>query len=225
MLNPKFQRYATRLQELIEEGKTVAALERPSSVGNYIQGEDLIPLNAWLTKTNNIIYSVFGPQSSQYKNFMEILPKYGIRMVEHSYDIYPIIGVLAGALNDLENGYLIGQEFLIAGEVFDSILEQAKELIRCEFKDPAAILVRVIIEDSLKRIARREEINDSQRASAINDELKKKGVYSQHQWRIIQVWLDIGNNAAHGKFNTYAKTDIEKMINEVEQFLVTMSIS
>ena len=50
LLNPKYQRYAERLKELIEEGKKVAALEKPSSVGPYIQGEDRDKLNAWLVK-------------------------------------------------------------------------------------------------------------------------------------------------------------------------------
>jgi hypothetical protein len=36
--------------------------------------------------------------------------------------------VLQGALSDLEGGFLVGQEFLVAGEVFDSVLEEGKHL-------------------------------------------------------------------------------------------------
>lgn len=220
MLNPKYKRYAERLQELIEEGKAVAKLERPSPVGSYIQGEDDVKLNAWLTKTSNILETVFGTQSPQFRSFREVLPKEGIGDVSHSYEVYPIAGVLAGALDDLDKGFLIGQEFLIAGEVFDSILEQAKELNKSGYKDPAAVLARVVIEDALRRLARREGIDDNQRASQINDDLKKLGNYPQAQWRFIQAWLDIGNAAAHGKFGEYTEEDVVKMIEGVEQFLV-----
>jgi len=219
MLNPKYQRYADRLRELIEEGQTVAKLERPSSVGNYIQDEDNIRVQSWLTSVRNILETVFGSQSPHYRQFEEVLPQYGVRHVQHSYDIHPIVGVLTGALDDLEKGYLLGQEFLIAGEVFDSILEQAKQLLQSGYKDPAAVLTRVVLEDALKRLARGEGIDDSQKASVINDDLRKRGRYPQSQWRFVQAWLDIGNAAAHGKFGEYKEKDVRRVIEGVEHFL------
>ena len=126
---------------------------------------------------------------------------------------------MSGALDDLEAGYLVGQEFLIAGEVFDSILEQAKALNKKGYKDPSAVLGRVVLEDALKRLAKPEGIEENKRASQINDELRKLGKYPQSQWRFIQAWLDIGNAAAHGKFNEYSEADVEKMIEGIEQFL------
>ncbi len=222
MLNPKYQRYADRLNGLIEEGKVVAKLEKPSTYSSsYIQGEDKIQVQSWLTKVRNILETVFSIQSPQYHHFEEVIPKDGVRVIAHSYEIYPIVGVLNGALDDLKNGFLLGQEFLIAGEVFDSILEQAKQLSKTGFKDPAAVLARVVLEDALKRLAREEGINDNSKASVINDELKKKGKYSQSQWRFIQAWLDIGNAAAHGNVNEYSEADVSKLIEDVGRFLAT----
>lgn len=219
MLSPKHQRQANRLRELIEEGLVVAKLERPSSVGAYIQNEDTIQAQAWLTKARNILTTVFGHQSVQIRHFEEVLPRGGIRIVAHSHEIYPIVGVLEGALDDLEKGYLIGQEFLIAGEIFDSILEQAKYLMQGGYKDPAAVLVRVVLEEALRRLARAEGINENQKASVLNDEMKRLDRYPQSQWRFVQAWLDIGNAAAHGKFNEYSEEDITKLIEGVEHFL------
>jgi len=221
MLDPKYQRYADRLRELIEEGQVVAKLERPSSLSTYIQGADDIRAQGWLMKARNILENVFGPQSVHVQHFEEILPRGGARQVKHSYDIYPIVGLLTGALDDLEKGYLLGQEFLVAGEVFDSILEQAKHLVKSGYKDPSAVLARVVLEDALKRIARSEGIDDNQKASAINEELKKRGKYPQLQWRFVQAWLDIGNAAAHGKFNEYNEEDVTNLIEGVERFLAT----
>lgn len=221
MLNPKNQRYADRIRELIEEGKAVARLEKPSSVGQYIQGDDLIKVQAWLAKVGNILKTVFGIESIHFKHFGEALPKTGVRHIQQSYQIHPVNGVLVGALDDLENGFLLGQEFIIAGEVFDSILEQAKFLNTSGYKDPAAVLARVVLENSLKRLARSENIDNNKSASVINDDLKKNSVYPQQQWRFIQAWLDIGNAAAHGKFTEYTKEEVTKMIEGIEQFLVT----
>ena len=126
---------------------------------------------------------------------------------------------MVGALDDLERGFLVGQEFLIAGELFDSILGQAKKLNESGYKDPAAVLARVVLEDTLQRIARNENIDDKQKPSLINDELRKIGKYPKPQWRFIQAWLDIGNAAAHGNFTEYSEQDVEKMIEGIEQFL------
>lgn len=221
MLNPKHQRYADRIRELIEEGKAVARLEKPSSVGSYIQGDDKIRAQAWLVNGGNILETVFGSESIHYKHFREALPKHGVGNVQHSYDIHPLNGVLVGALDDLEKGFLIGQEFIIAGEVFDTILEQAKFLNESGYKDPAAVLARVVLEDTLKRLARSENIDDNRKASAINDDLRSNSVYPQPQWRFIQAWLDIGNAAAHGNFNEYNVDDVTKMIEGIEQLIIS----
>ena len=221
MMNPKYSRYAERLRELIEEGNRVARLEKPSSVGGpYIQGADKANVLSWLTKSRNILEIALGNQSPHLHHFDNLIPKSGVSNIIHSREIYNFIGVLTAALDDLENGYLLGQEFFIAGEVFDSILGQAKYLVQNSYKDPAAVLTRVVLEDALKRIARNEGIDDNQKASIINNELKKKGRYSQPQWRFIQGWLDIGNSAAHGKFDQYTQDDVVKMIDDIERFLV-----
>jgi hypothetical protein len=221
MLNPKYAKFADRLRELIEDGRRVAKLEKRSASSEikYFQAEDKIQVVEWLTKARNILETALGSESPHLRHFDAVIPKYGINRVDHSTDVYPFIGVLSAALSDLEKGYLLGQEFLIAGEVFDSILEQAKHLVQNNYKDPAAILSRVVLEDALKRIARSEGINENQKASIVNDELKKKGRFSQPQWRFIQGWLDIGNSAAHGKFNQYTQEDVVKMIDDVERFL------
>lgn len=222
MLNPKYQRFADRIEELIKEGKHIATLERPSRVINrdgYIEGDDMIQVHEWLTKTRNILETVFGRQSPQHRDFEEVLPEDGIKQVKQSLDVYPIVGVLQGALSDLKNGYLLGREFFIVGEVFDSILEQAKHFIKTGNKDIAAILARIVLEDALKRLARSEGIDDSFKASKINDELKNKERYPQVRWRSVQTWLDVGNDAAHGRFNEYTKEDVASAVGGIEHFL------
>ena len=221
MLNSKYQRYADRIEELIEEGNRVATLERPSrsGSGSYIQSDDKIKVHEWLTKTRNILETVFGGQSPHYRNYEAVLPVHGIRLVEHARDIYPIIGILLGALNDLKNGYLLGREFFIAGEVFDSILEQTRHFLETGNKDISAILARIVLEDALRRLAQSEGIDVSYNASRINDELKSQERYSPVRWRSIQTWLDIGNSAAHGKFDEYTKEDVANAVNGIEQFL------
>lgn len=216
-MNSTQKRYTARLQELIDQSKKIEALVKYPS-GQYISLtyiEDQASLNAWLIKINTIIEIAFGKTSPHYKEFEKLIKK----DIHEKSQINAIKGLLIGSLDDLENGFLLGQEFLIAGAIFDSVLEEAKELLNTEHKDPAAILGRVVLEDSLRRLARQEQLDDSQKATKLNDDLKKAGRYNQVQWRQIQVWLDIGNNAAHGKFDQYNKEQVKEQIEGVERFI------
>lgn len=220
-LPPKYQRYADCLRELIEEGQNVVKLAKQSSSGyTYIRGADLTKYQSWFAKFENVLNTVFGIQSSHFKQLEhagENLRTYG---ADPRY-IYPVIGILDGALNDLENGFLLNQEFLVAADVFDSVLEQAKHLLDTGYKDPAAVLGRVVLEDSLKRLARTNGLDDTKKASVINTDLKTANIYNQPQWRQIQAWLDIGNDSAHGNFINFSDDDVKRMLDGIEAFLAT----
>jgi len=53
----------------------------------------------------------------------------------------------------------------------------------------------------------------------LNDELKAVEAYPKAQWRLIQAKLDIGNAAAHGKFDEYKKADVKRMLEDIERFM------
>jgi len=213
-MNPKYLRVAERLKQLIEEGKQVAALERPSQhVGPYIQ--DNAKLTEWLVKVDNIVRSVFGLDSAHFIHAREVIQGAPSR----AYEVNRLIGILNGALSDLEGGFLAHQEQLVAGVVFDSVLEQARHLLGAGFKDPAAVLGRVVVEDCLRRLSRQAGLSDSGKAAAMNDALRDSGRYSKPQWRLIQTWLDLGNAAAHGKFSEYDEAAVSRMLQDTERFV------
>ena len=83
------------------------------------------------------------------------------------------------------------------------------------------MLGRVAAEDGLRRLARKNGLDDTAKASVINDQLKKDELYGQPQWRLIQHWLDIGNDAAHGQFDTYNSEDVKRMLEDIERFLAS----
>jgi len=218
-VNSTQKHYVARLQELIDQSKEIEALVNYSGEEYFVLSyiEDQALLNAWLIKIKSIIEATFGKTSPYFKGLRELTEK----DIHEKSQINAIKGLLIGSLDDLENGFLIGQEFLIAGEIFDSVLEEAKELLNAGYKDPAAILGRVVLEDSLRRLAPQEQLDDTQKATKLNDDLKKAGRYNQVQWRQIQVWLDVGNNAAHGKFDQYSKEQVNEQIEGIERFIAS----
>lgn len=214
MLNPKYQRYADRMRELINKSEDIAANTTSNIFSNGVIA-DKIQLSSWLVNVEHILEIAFGRGSSHFRRFEELTRLKTVYL----FQLEPIVGVLKGALNDLEGGFLPGQELLVASEVFDTLLEQAKYLSESGNKDLAAMLARVVIEDALRRIARQEKIDDTQRVSKINDDLKRADMYPEPMRSQIQSWLATGNAAAHGKFNEYTDEQVKSMIEGIRGFL------
>jgi hypothetical protein len=214
MLNPKYQRYADRLRELINKSEDIAANTISNIFSNGVIA-DKIQLNSWLANVEHILEITFGRGSSYFRRFEESTRLKTVYL----FQLEPIVGVLKGALNDLKDGFLLGQELLVASEVFDSLLEQAKYLSESGNKDLAAMLARVVIENALRRIARQEKIDDTQRVAKINDDFKKADRYSEPMRSQIQAWLAIGNSAAHGDFNDYDEKQVKSMTEGIRGFL------
>jgi HEPN domain-containing protein len=221
-MNTHYTRNLEELDELIADSRQVEKLAKqtnPDRHGNVYsiiyEGDRIQKL---LMNSIQLIRIIFRENSDLYKEIIRI------KNNEKNYyasTIRIVRGTLESAKGAIQKGYLTSFEFLISADIFDSTLEQAKELLKNGYKDPAAMLCRVVIEDSLKKIARKDGIEtEKKKASVLNDELKNKEFYNQIQWREVQKWLDIGNAAAHGQFDEIKKEDVQKMINEIEHFIL-----
>jgi len=117
---------------------------------------------------------------------------------------------------------------IVTLDIYNDMIEQAQNLraINTEPLNRAAcVLARIVIEDTLKKLCYDNGIAlSSDKASVANDELKKKKIITKEQWRLNQVWLDIGNKAAHPEtqqedgFSSITEEKIDDMINSIKQF-------
>ena len=223
MLNIKQKRYAGRIQELIAEGENLANNPQLSKEGYKIIGDNAKRIE-WLSKVENIIETTFGKNSSQFRRNEEL----SSGKTHLPTQIKKIVGLLKAGLSDLEGGYLVSQEFLIAGEIYATVLEQAKDYFyKLKDKNVAAMLCRTVLEDGLKRMARQEGLEltygskkTAKKASCLNDELKKKKErYQEPQRSLIQAWLATGNAAAHANFGNYDDNEVKNMLEGIEHFL------
>jgi len=98
-----------------------------------------------------------------------------------------------------------------------SLLEQADQLLAAGQRVPAAVIVRIVLERWIRDEAEKNGIAnaDSEKASSLNDSLKRVGVFSIPKWRQVQTCLDIGNAAAHGKDDQFSADDIRRALEFV----------
>lgn len=226
-MNEKYKKYTQRLEELIKEFDEDIFSQRkyyPNYYGErkYKYEEEIYnKIQSWLMKCENILAIIFGLESVQVKRFLKLrdnLEK--TSLYEH---LCMIKGLIEADLYDLNKGFIFGQEFIIANEIFDWVLEEARFFIyEQKNKDIGAMLLRIVLEDAIKRIAKKEEIEiRDKKMSFLNEELKAKGIFIQTVWRQNQAWLDIGNNASHGNFEEYNLNQVENFYQGIINFLST----
>lgn len=130
-INTKYQKYTNRIKELIQKYNDEIIPKR-KIVHEYLGGyhyeykkEDFDILQKWLINVENILEIIFGKNSLQINRFEKIKSNAKQKFANR---LHGIKGLLEGVLEDLENGFLVGQEFIIANEIFDSVLEEANFL-------------------------------------------------------------------------------------------------
>ncbi len=134
---------------------------------------------------------------------------------------FAIKGVLEAARTDYLEGFMADHRLLVSAEVFSDLLVQAEVLLDHDYKDPAAVIIRAVLEDGIRKLceARGETLGKRDTLQQLNEKLYKAGAYNALQHKEIIAKGEIGNCAAHGRFSEYTKQDVEAFMEFVQRFL------
>lgn len=191
-----------------------------------------IRIPALLTKSLATIERIAGIKS-EYYNSIQIAYKDNRNYYNAGLKLKYAIGIVNALKDDLFNDYLISLKELIHSDVFSDYLEMAHYLLSEGYKDPAAVIVGSTLESHLRKLCEKNSIaieykNSkekivSKKADLLNDELSKDLVYNKTFQIQITAWLDLRNNAAHGKYNEYSEQEVKLMISGIMNFMQTYS--
>ena len=180
----------------------------------------------WQTQSLTLLRTLFPADHTYVVGFVAAMenPHYDSVKIERGR------GVLVAAHNDYVNGYLWTLTDRVRADVFDDFLEMAGSLVGDGYKDAAAVIAGLTLEEHLRKLAAKHKVDTTEakregsvvpkKTATINDDLKKTGAYNQIEWRTVQGWLDIRNDAAYGKYGEYTQAQVEQMINGVRDFFI-----
>jgi hypothetical protein len=216
-MNNLFQKRFEQLNILadeVEESKSTKTSEfYPSESSTNVDEEKLL---SWKVKARNLLSKTCGENSQHFQEF-EKIEDYS--MYGGNYDQFRRFqAVFLAAKEDFEGGYLSSMKTLVQAEVFDSELEQAKELLGAGYLSAAAVIAGVVLETALRELCDRENIPHG-KLDKMNADLAKAGKYNTLLQKRITALAAIRNSAAHGKVDEFTKQNVVNMIDEVEQFL------
>ena len=139
-----------------------------------------------------------------------------------------LLGVLQALKEDYSSGYLRTLEQLIHADVFSDFLDMANYLLSEGYKDPAAVLIGGVLEEHVRKMCISNGISTTQnqqgktspkKTSLMNDDLMKVNVYNALNHKQIIAWLDLRNNAAHGKYSAYNDQQVKMLLEGVMNFI------
>jgi hypothetical protein len=142
------------------------------------------------------------------------------------------ISILKAIKDDYEKGFLGDLSLQIEAEIAADYMGQAEKLL-AEGQSgqyghvPAAVLSGAVLEKALKTLCKRQNppiptAKSDGKPLTLNpliDELKKVGVFNELKAKELRAWADIRNAAAHGDFDEFHRSDVERMLKGVADFL------
>lgn len=192
---------AKQSEYLQRSGKTVWYAPRPQVV-------------AWGTSVISLFRQVFGADGVHTQHFQTAYTNF--TGYYHSYET--LLALFNAAREDYEGGYIFSIQGLVKAEVLSDSLEQAEELLRGGYKDPACVLVGVSLESTIKHLASKNSVPLA-KLEKMNADLAKLNVYNIAKQKQITAWADLRNKAAHGDWSEYTITDVQAMQSGVAQFI------
>lgn len=133
-------------------------------------------------------------------------------------------GILAAAMTDYREGFMSDAKLLVSAEVFADFLVQAEVLLEHDYKDAAAVIIRAVLEDGLRRVcvSRGIAVKDRSGVDDLAQALTKQNVLTAVQKKEIDAKREIGNAAAHGRFGDFTKQDVVAFHEFVQRLLATL---
>lgn len=134
------------------------------------------------------------------------------------------IGVVDALHHDLQQGFTKSIEELLHADVFSDFLEMADHLLDSGYKDAGAVLAGSTLEAHLKQLAAKfgvpiDKNGKPKKADALNADLAKEEVYSKLDQKNVTAWLGLRNNAAHGNYTEYDKSQVSLMVQSIRDFI------
>jgi hypothetical protein len=165
-----------RLGELAAKGADIAAAKRTEPGhprGKTIEYASIPDTRGWGTSVLSLLRQAFGDSSVHTQQFQSAFASFGGSLSSFQ----TMFAIFVAAKEDYEGGYIFSLRGLVKAEVLSDALEQAEELLKSGYKDPACVLIGVSLEIALKELTTRYSLVVA-KLDRMNVELCKAGVYN-----------------------------------------------
>lgn len=205
------------VEDLRKEAASVAHTRQKGQWGSWVDASKLNGLAAGC----RLLIAKLGPFGRVYDEMLKAPPNGN---AEHFDRISPVLDSIATAL---AKGRLATIEEVVSAEVLGDLLEHAEELLKSKFNLAAAIILRAVLEERLRKLCASHGCVPT--ASRPTMENFKQSLYAANIIDKIVVkdidWMaGVGNAAAH-HLSEYNDADVPQLFNRVTAFLSRFAVT
>ena len=211
LLRKRFAELESQAEQIAGTRSTSRGIN--SSTDENVDGELFL---AWRVKVKNLLTSACGSDSEHYRAFAEA--ENCASWSGNVKNFRMTRAVFGAAKEDFEGGYLASVRNLVQAEVFDTELEQAKELLSTGYHPAAAVIAGVVLETTLRQLCSAKQLPIG-KLDKMNADLAKAGQYNSLVQKRITSIAAIRNSAAHGDHSAFSRNDVAAMIDEVARLV------
>jgi len=205
----------TRFKELISTGQNLIKVVPwyDGEPAYWIPEERIAEYQQWLSSSANLISLIAPPDSIFGKECPRITADQEAKTGIPSRMVQKIYGLLSSAKDEWERGLLRKIEYMVVAETFDDFLDQAQLYHKGNKKIEASILASAILEDTVKRIAKKNDV-DTKGVSLepLIDSLVKSGIFTPVKAKRVKVSAAVRNHALHAEWDDFDIKDAGELI-------------
>jgi len=169
------------------------------------------------TSSQSLVLKLYGNEHPYYKGLKESLKYY-----ENAKQIR---GIFKAIKREIDDGFILSIRDLVSAEIFSDFIEMAEYLLKENYKDASAVIIGSVLENRLRLLTSANELEiydqngNPKKANMLNIDLYKADIYGKLEQKSVVAWLDLRNQAAHGHYDKYDKTQVEMMLSYVRDFI------
>lgn len=224
-----------RFEVLINQGRGLIGTLRPEVVVIRSDGskklnqegyEYWVPkvripeFRSWLTSASNLIHFVAPPETHLAKECDRLMADDHLKQGVPSNVLVLMLGLLKGAKDDWEHGFLGRIEYIVAGATFDDFLDHAAEYHRGNKKNEASVLASTVLEDTVKKVAQKNGlITTGKTLDPLIDELVKANIFTPVKGKRVKAYAGVRNQALHAEWDKFDISDVGQLIEGTRELI------
>jgi uncharacterized protein YutE (UPF0331/DUF86 family) len=205
-----------RIDELITRGN--AAARSQSSQDYWMQ--DVVEAQSWFSSAANAIHQVAPPGSFYRSELQRIVELEDLKGGFPVSSVQKLLGLLQSVQLEAQAGLLVKLEDQVVASALDDFLDHATQYHKAGKVNEAAVLASAVLEDTIKRIARKAEIAvGGVSLEPLIDELTKHGVFTQVKAKRLKSYAAVRNHALHAEWEKLDIRDVGAQLSGLRELL------
>lgn len=212
-----------RIDILLQRGHQLSS--RRQNDGDYgpkywVQSDLISDAQAWMTSSANLVSLVSFPGSYFREELGRITGSSELAKGAPWALIQKMQGLLSALKDEANHGLLHRLEDLVVATAFDDFLDHADAFHRANKAREAGVLAAIVLEDTIKRIATKNNVNGAGLTlEPLIDALVKAGVFTPVKAKRVKAYAGVRNPALHAEWDKFDIRDAGELISGTREII------